>query len=193
MAQAETSNRRRNYFIKKKFQTNFLIRFVALLLLEAVLIAGLFMFVSQGTLTAAYNGSELTIQQTGVYFFLRFLLITSIAGVGIAAAGVFVFIYLTHRLGGPMYRFEKSIDEARTGNLLQHVQLRKTDEFIEVRDKLSDLLTDLDARIADIRTGTNKASDIAGRAGMGTSKDVEELRQTLDAVKASLRHFKTSK
>src|SRR3989304_4387619 len=83
--------RRRNYFIKKKFQVNFTVKFLIIILIEAFLAAGLFLYLSKGTLTTGYLGSELRIART-YDFFLPMLLLSNLIIVGISAViGIAVF------------------------------------------------------------------------------------------------------
>ncbi len=182
-------DRRRNYFIKKKFQSDFFIKFVALLLLEAVLIAALFMFIARGTLVTAYHGAELTIQKTGAYF-LSYIFIMFIVAVGIGIAGVFVFMFLTHRIGGPLYKIEKTIEEAQSGNIAQRVQLRNTDQLFGIRNSMNTFLAEMDDRISRIKADVEKGIDILGKDH--DPGNVSKVKELLGNVKSSLDHFKTS-
>ncbi len=183
--------KRRNYFIKKKFQASFFVKFALLLLLEAVLIAALFMHVSKGTLTAVYRGTELTIQQTNAYFFVSFFLITLIVGVSIGIAAIFVFMHLSHRLGGPLYRFEKTIEDATKGNLAQRVRLRKSDQLFELRDRINGFLEEIDSCISHIKENIQKGLQVISQ---DKNKDsLNKIEKILEHIKSSLEHFKTSK
>src|SRR3989338_4053779 len=95
--------RRRNYFIKKKYQANFSMKFCLLLIAEAILITGLFLMISRGTLTTGYSGTELKIEKTSQFFFLTFVLQFLIVGVAIGIVGMVVFIFHSHRIAGPLY------------------------------------------------------------------------------------------
>ncbi|MFH1790443.1 MAG: hypothetical protein ABH885_00460, partial [Candidatus Omnitrophota bacterium] len=72
--------KRKNYFVEKKFQASFFLKFALLLILESALIATMFIYVSRGTLTAAYCGSEFTIEKTCSYFMIDFIFMTLIVG-----------------------------------------------------------------------------------------------------------------
>lgn len=181
--------RRRNYFIKKRFQASFFVKFALLLLFEAVLIAVLFLHISKGTLTAAYKGTELTIQSTNAYFFVSFLLISLIVGVTIGITGIFVFMYLSHRIGGPLYRFEKAVEDVKKGDLSQRVNLRKTDELDELRKRMNSLLEDIDSRVSDIKNEVKTGLDLISR----NEGSVERIKEILNKIKNYLEHFKTSK
>jgi len=184
------NNRRKNYFIKKKFQANFFIKFFVLLVAEAFLIAALFMVIAEGTLTTAYTEAGLTIQRTGSYFLLSFILISTVVGLGIGIAGIFVFMYLSHRIGGPLYKFEKTVEAAQSGDIAQRVTLRKTDQLLEIRDLMNEFLRDLDKRLAEIKNDFNDLK-------LATERDldpenVRNINETIKKIESSLGHFNTS-
>lgn len=185
------TERRKNYFIKKRFQANFFVRFALLLLLEAALIAGLFMFISRGTLTTAYYGTELRLQKTGTFFFVSFLLISLIVGIAVGIAGIFIFMYLSHRIAGPLYKFEKVIEEAKLGNLTQRPSLRSTDEVHELMRRMNACLEEMDTRISDIKGGVNDGLEAISNTG--AEGGLAKAERILEKLKASLMYFKTSR
>ena len=83
--------KRKNYFIKKKFQFNFFSKFVLLLLIESALIISLFMYLSADTLTTGFQNSILTVERTQSFFFIPFVFITLIIVIGISLCGIIVF------------------------------------------------------------------------------------------------------
>jgi len=186
-----SKNKRKNYFIKKKFQTTFFARFAILLLLEGIFIAALFMYMSRGTLTASYHGTAFTLQKTNAFFMLDIIVIVLIVGAAITIAGIFVFIYLSHRIGGALYRFEKTLEEARNGNISQRVTLRKTDELMDLKNKFNLFLEEIDKRVShsknEVDQGLSLLRDMKG------SDTVDNIKKTLNKIKTSLEHFKTSK
>jgi len=186
-----SKNRRKNYFIKRKFQADFFIKFIVLLIVEALIIAVLFMFISRGTLTTAYSSEGLTIQRTGIYFLINFLLISCVAGLSISIAGLFVFMFLTHRIGGPLYKFEQTLENARDGDIAQRMQLRSTDQLIDLGTSVNEFLADADKRIGVTKKDIDKAIRLSGKTA--ETQDAEKINKVLKKIKSSLGHFKTSK
>lgn len=183
---ANNKQRRKNYFIKKKFQAKFFVKFAVLLILEAALIAGLFMFISKDTLTTAYYGTELRLERTGAFFFVSFLTITLIVGTAIGITGIFIFMYLSHRIAGPLHRFEKTVEEARRGNLAHRAHLRKSDELRELEEPMNGFLADMDSRISGIKNEVTEGLRVVRRDPNSSAKILEKIKQ-------SLSHFKTSR
>jgi methyl-accepting chemotaxis protein len=195
--------RRRNYFIKKKFQTNFSIKFFVIIVIEAVLAVGLFLFLSKGTLTTGYIGSELKITRT-YDFFLPTLLLANLVIVGVTGIiGIIVLIFLSHRLAGPLHSFEKALGEIGKGDLTRRFKLRQADEFKELADRINELTNTLDINVGDIKSGINEFSEqflrlkTLAASGYSSDKDIEclvqDISEKLSALQEAANYFKTSK
>ncbi len=183
-------NKRKNYFIKRSFQYNFFIKFALLLFVEAVLIAALFLFISRGTLTTAYSSGGLVIQKTGAYFLYDFILITFAAGLSIGIAGIFVFMYLTHRIGGALYKIEKTLELVANGDFSQRVHLRDTDQLQDLKDILNQLLENTDKQVSRIRSDVEELELFIGT--IPTTSDTEDLKTLISRVKMSLKDITTA-
>ncbi|MBF0215489.1 MAG: methyl-accepting chemotaxis protein [Candidatus Omnitrophica bacterium] len=186
-------NRRKNYFIKKQFQTEFFIKFIALLLSEGLLLTSLFMLMARGTLVTAYGSDGLVIKTAGGYFFLNFIIATLLVGTAIGIAGVFVFIYLTHRLGGPLYKIEKTIGEAAEGDISKRIELRSTDQLGDLKDGLNFFLDSVDGYISEIKKDLSGIITCCSDSDGMDPEKVRELGARLEKMRASLTFFNTSK
>lgn len=182
--------RRKNYFIKKRFQFNFISRFLLLILLEAVLIAGLFMYISNDTLTTGYFNSILTIERTPNFFFIPALLIMLIVAVGIGISGMFIFILLSHRIAGPLYRFEKDLEEIGLGNLTKRISIRRTDQLEELKNALNILIDSLDRKMGEMKNRLIELKELASK------KDDPEItvkiQKTIRLLENEIEQFKVS-
>ena len=196
--------RRRNYFIKKKFQIDFSVKFLIIIVIEAVLAIGLFLYLSKGTLTTGYLGSELKIAST-YDFFLPMLLFSNLIIVGATGIiGIAALIFLSHRLAGPLYRFEKALGDLSKGYLAQRFKLREKDQFMELQNSINELANVLDMNVGAIKSGiagisklvsemqAAAASNPSAKEDMASrlpeiSKKLQELKETADYFKTSSR------
>ncbi len=194
--------RRRNYFIKKKFQLDFSIKFLIIIVIEAVLAAGLFLYLSKGTLTTGYHGLELKIART-YDFFLPMLLLSNLIIVGITAIiGIAVFVFLSHRLAGPLYRFEKVLMDINKGDLTQRFILRETDQFVELQHKINELANTMDRNMGNMKSGIVEISKLsselkaAAASNPSVNKEIESLLQKISEkllkLEEASNYFKTS-
>ncbi len=182
--------RRTNYFIKKRFQLHFLYRFLVLLLAEALLIAGLFMYISSNTLTTGYFDSILTVERTPSFFFVPFLLIILIAAIGMGITGMVVFILLSHRIAGPLYRFEQDLEEISGGDLTKRINLRKTDQLTELQESLNMMLESFDQRIARIKARAAELKELASKKG--DPETIAKIHETIESLSREIDRFKAT-
>ena len=182
--------KRKNYMIKKKFQINFLSKFLILLVLESILIVGLFMFISNDTLTTGYLNSVLRVERTQEFFLTPFVLATLIIAVGIGIAGLIVFTLLSHRIAGPLYRFEKVLEQVEAGDLTTRVKLRGTDQIVEVEKALNILIDSLDARVGAIKENVDEMQALL--AQKDSPEFISKLGKTIDIIKNESNHFQVT-
>jgi len=138
---------RRHYLIDYRFQLRMAIRILLLLLFTSVVIGWTIYYEIGNTaeqhLQSLVQQGALSIPQLkGVHDALRssilhnvsirFLMLLFIA---------FVFtIFATHRIAGPIYRIEKTLNQICCGNVKARVRLRKRDEFQSLASSINRLL-----------------------------------------------------
>ncbi len=65
-------------------------------------------------------------------------------------------IFISHRIAGPMYRFEKSAEAIRNGDLSVNFNIRKTDEMHETAVTLEEMVESLRKDIRQIKALAEK-------------------------------------
>jgi len=195
-------SKRKKLYIKKKFQTDFSIKFLILIAMESVLAIGLFIYLSRGTFITGYSGDELVIARTGAYF-LPTVLLANLALIGFTAfAGFIIMVAYSHKIAGPLYRFEKSIDEMASGDLTSRFNLRANDQLEELAGKMNSLSEKLDEAVTGIKSEANElegaledACKCLKSGSCDTSMIDEKLArasENLKKLKRSAGYFKTS-
>ena len=182
--------RRKKYFIKKSFQTEFFLGFVLLLIFQAFIVTGIFISLSNQTLTTGFQGSRFVIDKTSNFFFLNFIVVGLVVAVCFALAGMLIFIFLSHRIAGPLYKFEKALNAASKGDLAMRVSLRRTDELRDLQNALNATLISLDQHVKEIKGDVKGAELLLSREeGEGHRK---ELKGIIERIKDKVAFFRTS-
>lgn len=95
-------------------------------------------------------------------------------------------ILASHRVAGPMYRFEKMVDDLIWGRYSRRIRIRKGDEFREMEGLLNTLAETLDISRArdgqfyvDVKTRLETISAMLEAEGAAYPEDVRRLMQTL--------------
>ncbi len=142
--------KRRNYFIKRGFQSRFILKFCLLLLCGIALSTGLIFLLSQGTLTSSFSDSRLVINRTSQAI-MPTLLITNLITLGIITlAAIAVTLFVSHRIAGPMFRFEQDIKKIARGDLSVRINLRRKDQFSEMATAFNEMVSGLNEKITKI-------------------------------------------
>lgn len=191
--------RRRNYFIKKDLQGRYIFSFFIFVIVGSILFSLIFSYLSFNTLTIVYKNYNLQIGKTPLILLKEIL---SAHWIFILTAGVSIVIismFLTHRFAGPMYRFEKSVEEMITGNFNFEIRLRKKDEGKELAVKMNQLMNLISSKFGEMRKLSNEINtknslikEIIGQRQecKPVIRELEEIILLNDKLKDILYSFK---
>lgn len=142
--------RRRNYFIKKRFQTDFMIRFCLVLFLGVILSTVLLFVFSQDSLTSIYSPGGLEIKKTASAI-LPSVILTNLITLGvICLCAIGILLFISHRIAGPLYRFEKDLKQMAGGDLNVNTRLRDTDQLKDLAAALNAMSGSIHTKVHDI-------------------------------------------
>jgi len=126
--------------VRKKFmvERGFQIRFMAVIIISMVLIAlvtGLSIYTAvMQTLVNQFHGESLAVIKyaiTSKIFVRSLLLIFAIA---------IISVFISHRIAGPIYKFQRILEALASGEKVQEIKLRKRDEFYELARAINNLI-----------------------------------------------------
>jgi len=180
---------RKKYFIKR-FQTGLVIKFIFLVLLEVALIFGVFMFLAKDTITTGYANSILTLNSSPDFFFNPLIILCLIVFICVSISGLIVFMIASHRVAGPMYRFEKVLETLKQGDLTTKIPLRKDDDCVELRNSLEDFILSLNQRVTTIKTDVSELDMLVNQSDAAGNTD--KINQTIASLKNETDHFKVT-
>lgn len=181
----DTQNRRKEYFIDRDFQRNFILKFCGLVVLASVISGVMLYLFSRNTVTTAFVNSRLSIVSTSDYIVPSLIGsgLIAIALVGIATA--IVVMYLSHRIAGPLFNIERSIKQVGKGDLTAKIQLRSTDEMAKLADCINEMTEKLKNSISEIKA---KSSDL-GKA-IETQEESGKLSRKKEELNRAVDYFK---
>jgi methyl-accepting chemotaxis protein len=143
--------KRRQYFVQKEFQSKFILKFCMVLFTGIIISIGLLFLFSQNTLTSSFEESRLVIKSTASAILPSVFLSHLIALVLITLLTIVVTLLISHKLAGPLFRFQKELGEIGEGNLTQVIKLRKNDQVKAMADSLDQMRVNLQKKILDIK------------------------------------------
>jgi methyl-accepting chemotaxis protein len=187
-------SKRKNYFIDRAFQSEFILKFFGLVT-GGSMIFGIALYVfSNRALTTSFENSRLVVKSTADYLLPALLFGGAAAALISAAAASLVVIFMTHRISGPMYRFGKYARDIGGGKLSSSLRIREKDQFHEMADSFNRMREDLKAGLLKINEISERIGLLVNQlsAGEDMKKIVLELEKERDKLKTALTYFKIS-
>lgn len=135
--------KRRQYIIDKKFQFRYMVTWLVITaLFITVIVGGMSLGLSIIQRSVTYGRAELAFILKADAIFI--ILVTMVLAI--------YLLLLSHRIAGPAYRLEKSLDRMIQGDLSFTVALRKNDYLKHVANRFNDLITVLKNKQGNLQT-----------------------------------------
>ncbi|MFC1538717.1 HAMP domain-containing protein [Candidatus Latescibacterota bacterium] len=148
--------KRGRVFIQKTFQLKIILRFIVILAFGGFL-SGLvlYFFASNELETKLYQAHMNIINTLDILFPL--IVITSLTVfLLLSIITIYTVLYLSHRIAGPLYKFERIAEEIESGNLNVKVHLRQKDELLPLKTAFEKMLDNLRDKIGNLKTSYKK-------------------------------------
>ena len=186
MSQQERTYKRRQYFIKKDFQFKFILKFCLIILIGTILSTGLLFLFSQGTLTSSFQQSRLVIKNTALTI-LPAVIYTNLIMLGlITLATIVVTLFVSHKIAGPLFRFEKELKDIEKGDLTKSIKLRKKDQTTDLADSLNKMTASLHGKVLEIRTGVEHLIESVSKQN-ATQELVDQLNHLYQKIETNFK------
>ena len=133
---------RRTIFIKKNLQ----IRYMMLMIMSVLCGLAIMTFELTATLNDLFDKYPVLVQPS----YDQFLPVAASFFYKIAIYLLFVVIIsaiLSHKMAGPVYRFEQTCKAIAKGDYSQRVHLRKGDQMMELQDEFNKMMDHIEADI----------------------------------------------
>ena len=172
-------DRRKNYYIKKRFQRNFILKFFILVVAGALISGAIIYLMSAATLTTTFENSRLAIKRTADYILPSVLLSGAVVIILIGLAAIVVTLFTSHKIAGPLYRIEKDIEELASGNLDIKFRLRGGDEIKALARNLDEMAQSLRSKVAVIKKTLASLEASSKDASPEIKKDIQNLKEAI--------------
>lgn len=172
-------DRRKNYYIKKKFQRDFILKFLILVVAGVFISGAIIYLLSRGTLTTTFDNSRLAIRNTADYMLPVVLLSSAAVMIIIGFAAIIMTLFISHKIAGPLYRIGKDVDELAGGNLNVRFVLRGGDEIKELAHKLDDMALSFSSRALAIKKALGSLESSLKDISPETKKKIQELKEAI--------------
>ncbi|MFA5388472.1 MAG: methyl-accepting chemotaxis protein [Candidatus Omnitrophota bacterium] len=181
--------KRKNYFINTKFQSEFILKFCGLVIVGSIVFGTILYLFSRHTLTTSFENSRLVIKSTADYIFPGILFGGIMTAIVTALCAGAVVMFMTHRIAGPMYRFEKYINEIGAGKFYSDLKIREKDQFQNMAGSLNKMTHDLKYGLAEVNNVSEKLDKLIEELSTSSSREIL-LREDIKRIVGELKKDK---
>jgi methyl-accepting chemotaxis protein len=177
--------KRRNYFINKELQGRYIFNAFLLVAFGSILFATIFTFFSSNTLSITYDNYQLRLGTTPGILLNKILsgqwLVIVLGGLLITI----ISLFLSHRVAGPFFRLEKTLDAMTAKDISVRVTLRPKDEGKELALKINNFNEMISSSLNRIRYNADQIVFCHDRidSNEGNGGDIAFLKSELQKIK----------
>ncbi len=184
--------KRRNFFIDKKFQSNFIVKFCIIVVLACVLIGGIVFWFSQDSTTVAIEDTKVQVKKTSDFLF-PLLIDTILLVIMFSALAVgLLTLLISHKISGPLFRLNREVKAVGEGDLSRNFSIRADDQLQELSESLNHMCINLRRNFILVRESVKHLNDYYGQHLSTLSQnEKKELKNIIDEIKKKLDYFKS--
>ena len=142
--------KRRRFLIKRALQVKLLLGYFFFIISGGIFFVVLMGFFTTESMTISYNSNNMEMVQTPLTLLKQSLssqwIFLSVGALVLAIMAV----RITHRVAGPLFRFEQALDNMLSGELSDTINLRSKDEGKELAGKLNSFNKELSHNIKQV-------------------------------------------
>ena len=185
-------NRRRNYFIDRGFQSKFIVKFCALVILASILIGTLIYFFNRQTITVALENLKVVAMTTSDFIFPAMFGIIIVVTLLIGVITIAVTLLTSHKIAGPLYRLKAELEKMRGGDFSSDIHIRTKDQLQKLASEFNDMRVGLKGSITTIKDDWNAVKTRLRDVRQGLSEeDKKSISNSIEKIDTELSRFKT--
>ncbi len=193
----ERNYKRHIYFIEKSFQTNFILKFCALVVLGGLLTIGLLYILAMKSTTVSFVNSRVVVRTTADFILPILVQTTAIVVIIVGFATVVVTLLVSHKIAGPLFRIKKVMGELGAGNFSQEFHIRQLDQLQDLADTFNDSIKKMKEKIQALKSDSEKLKNELDNISENEVSEnkralLSELKKISEELSKASNYFKTA-
>ncbi|MBI5017004.1 MAG: methyl-accepting chemotaxis protein [Deltaproteobacteria bacterium] len=186
---ARAAPQRRTIFIEKAFQLRFIGKVTAVILLGTGLTGGLLYLLADKEFGRAFYSAHYQARSSWELLLPAVLVASFVSMCVVALLAIFLTLYDSHRIGGPLYRFKANLERVGRGDLTLVTRLRDGDELQSLTEAMNAMTRALADKVSGIREAEQEVHRAleAARGGAGDSFDA--LERAAEGLRERIQEF----
>jgi len=152
-------HKRRIYLIDREFQVKFILKFCALVAAAGLLFMSILYFsVMQSTAVSIVN-SRVVVRSTADLILPILIQTVIVVTIVISLFTIFVTLFISHKIAGPLYRFKKVMQELETGDFSSDFQIRNPDQLQELARAFNSMIKKVREEMGQLKENSVSLKD----------------------------------
>lgn len=178
---------RRIVFIERAFQLRFIGKVTAVILLGTALTGGLLYLLADKEFGRAFYSAHYQARSSWELLLPAVLVSSFVSMCLVALLAIFLTMYDSHRIGGPLYRFKANLERLGSGDLTLVTRLREHDELQSLTEAMNGATRALAEKV---RAVLDAEAEVRAAAGGPEGAPPEALARSLDRLREALGAFR---
>ena len=176
--------KRRILFIEKTFQIRFILKVLGVIAMGTALTGGFLYLFGNYQISRMYTSAHYDLQESWDVFSQAVLVASFVSMTLVAVLAVFFTLYDSHKIGGPLYRFRKNLEDIGAGDLTLTTRLRDGDELRPFVDSMNDMTASLRTKVMAVRQAHAELDAALGEAeaAPADAARLAKVRRASDAL-----------
>lgn len=177
--------------INKKYQIGFILHFCISVLAAALFSALIFHLYTYRDLGSSHYQAILTLHGLKQNILPAMVLTGGIVIIFTTLAVLLITLFSSHKIAGPIYKLEKSLEAIGNGELNLRIRFRRHDAVERLASDLNEAMENLDIKISDISRNLKEIRKEAEALRSNPEQSPAILMEKIGLVKKLVSDFKT--
>lgn len=143
--------KRRIYFIEKKFQTRFILKFCGLVAIGGILTIGILYLLAMRSTTVSVVNSRVVVRTTADFILPILIQTVVIVMILVGLATITVTLFVSHKIAGPLYRFKKVMQALAEGDFASDFRIRHLDQLQDIADAFNNMIAKVRSELKSLK------------------------------------------
>ena len=149
-------------------------RFVIPVIFTALISSIIVYYFSSQSVTTVFENSRLVIKPGTEFIMPGLILSTLISVILVGIATMFIMLFISHRIAGPLYKVESSLKKMGNGDLSFDINFRRRDEIKNLAEAFNVASLRLNALVGDVKLQTGELNSAVNEVRTLPQKSPQE-------------------
>jgi methyl-accepting chemotaxis protein len=191
-----SQSKRLNYYIDKKFQTSFIIKFCAIVALGSVMTIGILYLLSGQSTTVLMTNARTHVLPTSEYILPLIIQTVLIVLVMVGIGTIIQVLLISHKIAGPLYRLKEGFKKVKSGDFTIGLNLRQPDQLKDVANDFNETISHIKFKLQEVKKQEALLKESVDKFNEealpdNVKNDLNKIRQTINDLNETIHYFQT--